>query len=143
MSAVIKHTCCCAADCSVRCKVFLFLESRNTSHFIMKTGSTLVLVSILSTVRSEIIKPWKEWLCNYCAMGEWEVRRSVFTCILVQELQRTPTSAARLYSVPSMGCCYSSYSSPSSKSLFVSLLSSLTTYITLQHHHQRNQRIIL
>ena len=40
----------------------------------MKTGSTLLLVSILDTARSEIIKPWKEWLCNYCAMGEWEVR---------------------------------------------------------------------
>ena len=25
---------------------------------------------VAGTVRSEIIKPWREWLCNYCAMGE-------------------------------------------------------------------------
>ena len=44
----------------------------------MNTGTSLILVSILATARAEIIKPWKEWLCNYCAMGEsreWEVSR--------------------------------------------------------------------
>ena len=35
----------------------------------------LVRVAVLASVlgapaAAEIIKPWREWLCNYCAMGE-------------------------------------------------------------------------
>lgn len=29
----------------------------------------IVLFSVLANVRAEIIKPWGEWMCNYCAMG--------------------------------------------------------------------------
>ena len=30
-----------------------------------------VLASLLGApAAAEIIKPWREWLCNYCAMGE-------------------------------------------------------------------------
>lgn len=46
------------------------------------TGTSLILLSLLATARSEIIKPWKEWLCNYCAMGELEVNRAVEEIIL-------------------------------------------------------------
>ena len=38
-------------------------------------GNTfLVLLVTLHTVaRAEIIKPYGEWLCNYCSMGEIEL----------------------------------------------------------------------
>ena len=29
----------------------------------------IVIFSVIVSVRAEIIKPWGEWLCNYCAMG--------------------------------------------------------------------------
>ena len=29
----------------------------------------IVLFSVLANVKAEIIKPWGEWMCNYCAMG--------------------------------------------------------------------------
>ena len=33
--------------------------------------STFLLVMVLgSLTKAEIIKPYKEWLCNYCAMGK-------------------------------------------------------------------------
>ena len=37
----------------------------------MGCSSTLLLVMMLgSFAKAEIIKPYKEWLCNYCAMGK-------------------------------------------------------------------------
>ena len=40
----------------------------------MTRRSTVMLscLALAGEARSEIIKPWKEWLCNYCAMGESE-----------------------------------------------------------------------
>ena len=33
-------------------------------------GPSLVLLITINIASAEIIKPWKEWLCNYCAMGK-------------------------------------------------------------------------
>ena len=73
---------------------------------------------VAGTVRSEIIKPWREWLCNYCAMGEWQWLRSDPPpyLLLLQELPR-PRSVGLLYSVCSTDCCSSSSSSPSTPQL--------------------------
>ena len=82
------------------------------------TGSScLILVSILATARSEIIKPWREWLCNYCSMGESVQRRrfQVLISVLLQRPQGTTPSAGLRYCVSSTGCCYSSSSSPSTQ----------------------------
>ena len=30
----------------------------------------VLLLTFINIANAEIIKPWKEWLCNYCAMGK-------------------------------------------------------------------------
>ena len=32
--------------------------------------SLVLLITFINIASAEIIKPWREWLCNYCAMGE-------------------------------------------------------------------------
>ena len=32
--------------------------------------SLVLLITCINIASAEIIKPWREWLCNYCAMGE-------------------------------------------------------------------------
>ena len=32
--------------------------------------SLVLLLTFINIASAEIIKPWKEWLCNYCAMGK-------------------------------------------------------------------------
>ena len=103
------------------CKVY-FLETPNMDT----TGTSLILLSVLATARSEIIKPWREWLCNYCSMGELEVSTEeqcrggdhALICVVhcaVQGLQRTMPSAGLRYCVSSTGFYYSSYCSQSTR----------------------------
>ena len=45
----------------------------------------LVRVAVLASVlgapaAAEIIKPWREWLCNYCAMGEADLDNIAVAC---------------------------------------------------------------
>ena len=47
----------------------------------------LVRVAVLASVlgapaAAEIIKPWREWLCNYCAMGEPDLDNIAVACCL-------------------------------------------------------------
>ena len=37
---------------------------------VMAPSLLLLLFTLINTASAEIIKPWREWLCNYCAMGE-------------------------------------------------------------------------
>ena len=40
-----------------------------------------VLASLLGApAAAEIIKPWREWLCNYCAMGEAALDNIAVAC---------------------------------------------------------------
>ena len=46
----------------------------------------LVRVAVLASVlgapaAAEIIKPWREWLCNYCAMGEADLDNIAVACM--------------------------------------------------------------
>merc|ERR1712110_1385416 len=44
--------------------------------------SLVLLLTFINIASAEIIKPWKEWLCNYCAMGAPETSEECGTPIL-------------------------------------------------------------
>ena len=70
----------------------------------------LVRVAVLASVlgapaAAEIIKPWREWLCNYCAMGEPDLDNIAVT-FLVDTFLANPIANSTV--CPKKGCSHKS-----------------------------------
>ena len=118
----------------LHCKVDFITETPNNPNMDTTSSSCLILVSILATARSEIIKPWREWLCNYCSMGESEVS--------TDRAEQCRGGDFRFWFL----FCFSGLRGQRRvrDSDTVSLLRAVVTHHPLHHlhNHQRNQRII-